>query len=495
MIKSLRWRLQLWYTGLLLVVVAGFGAILYYRARTAKVQEIDAQLEASAHYLDVTLRRLGKPAPPPPAPPPRPRDPQEKKPPKSGPPDGKKKGSPPERSPDELLQEVRLPPGLEDQAGTRERQRLNFAIWQRDGSLLRTNARPENVPAPLVDGGTDFHEPLLLERGTSREFWMRGPDGTLIVVGKSLVDEWAALHAFGWQLVGIGVAVLVVGLLGGYALASRIFRPLAAMSAAAAAISASNLSSRIDTANIDNELADLAQVLNAMFARLEAAFTRQQQFTADASHELRTPLTILRTNAELALSQTRSAEEYRQTIESCLRAANRMAVLVQGLLTLARADAGNLTFKRQAVSLDQVVMDCLAQLRPLAEGKGVTMTADVCAVIVSGEPTALTQVATNLLSNAIQYNRPGGTVHVQLSVAADTGLFTVTDNGTGIPDRAGARIFERFFRVDKSRARHSGGTGLGLAICKNIVEAHGGTIDFVSRTGEGTTFRVTLPRA
>ena len=113
------------------------------------------------------------------------------------------------------------------------------------------------------------------------------------------------------------------------------------MSAAAEAISATNLSTRIETADVDVELAGLSHVLNAMFDRLEAAFERQQQFTADASHELRTPLAILRTNAELALSQARTAEEYRQTIEACLRAADRMSALVQGLLTLARADAGN----------------------------------------------------------------------------------------------------------------------------------------------------------
>jgi len=140
---------------------------------------------------------------------------------------------------------------------------------------------------------------------------------------------------------GIGLAVLAVGLIGGYAVAARLFRPIAAMSAAASAITATNLSTRLKTADVDVELAGLAQVLNAMLDRLEAAFERQQQFTADASHELRTPLSILRANAELALSQARSPEEYRQTIDACLRAAERMSNLVQGLLTLARADAGN----------------------------------------------------------------------------------------------------------------------------------------------------------
>ena len=324
---------------------------------------------------------------------------------------------------------------------------------------------------------------------------MQGPGVTRILVGRSVVREQAALHAFAWQLAGSGVGVLVVGLAGGYWLASRLFRPIAAMSAAASAITATNLSTRIETTDVDVELAGLARVLNAMFDRLEAAFARQQQFTADASHELRTPLTILRANAELALSQSRSAQEYRQTIEACLRAATRMSALVQGLLTLARADAGNPGMVFQPVLLEQLAADCLIALKPLADAKKITLTAELSPVVVNGDADGLAQLLDNLVGNAIQHNHAGGKVHVTLAAASGTAVLTVANTGPSIPETDRPHIFDRFYRVDQARTRASGGTGLGLAICKEIVAAHGGVIELASRENEGTTFRVRLPLA
>jgi two-component system OmpR family sensor kinase len=457
MIKSLRWRLQIWYTGLLLIVVGGFGSILYYQMRASKLQEIDGQLEAAALVLDATVRNfppyeLDSKDPPPPMP--------KEKGPKFGPPFEPKK------------------------------KRAYFVIWRGDRSILKATAVPSGVPAAPVDDGSQSSRPTIKERGEYREVWMRGPRETRIVVGRIVAKEWADLHAFAWQLAGIGAAVLVVGLAGGFWLSARIFRPIAAMSAAASAISATNLSTRIETANVDVELAGLAQVLNAMFDRLEGAFERQQQFTADASHELRTPLAILRANAELALSQSRSPQEYRHTIETCLRAANRMSALVQGLLTLARSDAGALVMQFQSVRLDELIAECLTLFKPLADEKKITLTADLAPATVNGDPDSLVQLISNLLSNAIQHNHVGGKVHVGLTSAA---VLTVTDTGPGIPEKDRPRIFERFFRVDKARARTSGGTGLGLAICQAIVTAHGGTIDFECAEQSGTTFRVTFP--
>jgi heavy metal sensor kinase len=291
----------------------------------------------------------------------------------------------------------------------------------------------------------------------------------------------------------VGALVLAVGLAGGWVISSRILRPVAAIAATASAISATSLSRRIDPEAVDRELADLARVLNAMFERLEGAFERQARFTADASHELRTPLAIIRTHAELALNRPRPAEDYRETIETCLRAAGRMTALVEGLLTLARADAGKLDLVRQPVDLAQLIEESVTLFRPLAAARKVTLRATLAPMEVRGDAGRLAQVVTNLLSNAVQYNKPGGEIEVRLArVAADT-VLSVRDTGCGIPEADRPHLFERFYRVDKARSRASGGNGLGLAICKSIVEAHGGTIGFHTAEGRGTTFWVRLP--
>jgi len=322
---------------------------------------------------------------------------------------------------------------------------------------------------------------------------MLGPRETRILAGRPIRSVRNDLSAFAWQLAGIGVVVLAVGLAGGWFISARILRPLASISATASSISAANLSERIDPEAIDRELEELAGVLNAMFDRLEGAFERQARFTADASHELRTPLTVLRTHAELALTRPRPAEEYRQTIETCLRASTRMTAIIEGLLTLARADADKLDLRQEPVDLRLVVEESVALLRPLADSKDVSLTTHCEPAEVAGDSLRLAQVVTNLLSNAVRYNKPGGAVQVGLTVSSGAAELSVTDTGCGIPDEDQPHIFERFYRVDKARSRASGGNGLGLAICKSIVEAHGGTIGFTTELNKGSTFWARLP--
>ncbi len=170
-----------------------------------------------------------------------------------------------------------------------------------------------------------------------------------------------------------------------------------------------------------------------------------------------------------------------------------MSALVEGLLTLARADAGKLELLRQPVDLRQVVEEGVALFRPLAEGKDVRLTANLAPAAVVGDGVRLAQVVTNLLSNAIHYNRAGGEVGVRLTVEAGEALLAVSDTGCGIPEEDRPHLFERFYRVDKARSRASGGNGLGLAICKSVVEGHGGTIGFTTHAGRGSTFTVRLP--
>ena len=472
MVKSIRWRLQLWYALILLLVVAGFASVLYYQIGRARFDEIDADLHAAARALEGTLRAL----------PPQALDPRHP-PPRKGP-----------RPPpvDHLLRELMLPPQLRhpEEGG----QAHYFAIWRNDGRMLRSTPTPG--PPPMPEWAPPPGEPYLIrERGSLRELILAGPHGTTVLVGRDVFGERRARAGLGWTLLLTGLAVWAVGLVGGWVLSSRLLRPIETITATAATISAGNLSQRFDIAEVDSELGRLAGVLNATFARLEGAFAQQTRFTADASHELRTPLAVIRSQAELSLSRPRSPEEYKAAIDACLQAAKRMTELVERLLLLARADAGLPNGAWGKISLDRVVAEAVGLLKPLAAEKDVTLSTALAAVTVSADAVAIAQVASNLIANAIQYNHHGGQVRIQVKADGRVAVLTVKDTGTGIGPEDVRHIFERFYRADKARARATGGTGLGLAICKSIVEAHGGHIECESVVGKGTTFRVRLPLA
>jgi signal transduction histidine kinase len=170
-----------------------------------------------------------------------------------------------------------------------------------------------------------------------------------------------------------------------------------------------------------------------------------------------------------------------------------MKGLVEGLLTLARADAGRLEMTRARLDLGELGTESAALLEPLAAAAGVRLSLACGAVAVTGDAGRLTQVVTNLLTNAIHYNHAGGAVTVKVEQTAGEAVLTVADTGCGIPAADREHIFERFYRVDKARSRELGGSGLGLAICKSIVEAHGGAIRFTSEVDRGTTFELRLP--
>jgi len=268
-------------------------------------------------------------------------------------------------------------------------------------------------------------------------------------------------------------------------------RPIENISAAAVKISAGDLSQRINVAEAESELGQLAAVLNSTFARLEAAFAQQQQFTADAAHELRTPVSVMLTQTQTALNRERSGAEYRETLEACQRASQRMRKLIESLLELARLDAGQETLKRLRFDLSQMANDCVELVRPLADERGVKILSELAPLEITGDSERLAQVVINLLTNAIQYNRSGGEARLKLESPGNLAVLTVADTGPGIPIEDLPHVFERFYRGDKSRS--SGNTGLGLAISKAIVEAHGGTIEVLSKPGAGTTFTVRLP--
>jgi two-component system, OmpR family, sensor kinase len=490
----MRWRLQLWYAGVLLLVIASSGSLVYWQSRVAKLGEIDTKLGAAANYLDAVLRRFPRGeldrefGPPPDGPPPHFRPEEGRRPPPPFPP-------PPRRSRDELFQELEI----RSTFGPDERNPNDqpfFLIWRSDDSLLHASD-PElkrelaawSVPNRL--GG----EPQLGQRGPERVAFLRGPEHSTILVGKSAAREFNELATLAWRLVLGGLVATGLGLLGGWWVSARVLKPLASISKTAAEMSATNLSARIDTATIDLELVELAGVLNDTFSRLQTEFERQVRFTADASHELRTPLTVFSANVELALARPRTVEEYQETLKRCEQAAGRMRGLVDGLLMLARADAGRLDLDRKPVDLRQLVEETADQFQPQAERGGIELSAEVSEEPVTAAVDAILvgRVLENLTANALRHTPKGGRVTLRAHVSSGIALLEVRDTGDGIAPEDQPRIFERFFRADQARSRTSGGNGLGLAICKSLVEAHDGKISFQSTPETGTTFVVELP--
>ena len=243
-----------------------------------------------------------------------------------------------------------------------------------------------------------------------------------------------------------------------------------------------------------DEVGRLANTFNDMIARLDAAFQRQRQFTADASHELRTPLTAIKGQIEVALSRRREADAYRHVLEGVNDEVHRLIRLVGSLLTLARVDAGEILVSKEPVDLSELVTGAVEQVRPAAGDRNVVIdfNGDAGAKLQADQDLLL-QLLLNLLDNAIKYTQPGGKVNVGWGVNDGVGWLTVCDTGIGIPAEHLKQVFDRFYRIDAARSRSEGGAGLGLSISRWIAEAHGGELSLKSEQGKGTTVELRLP--
>ena len=279
-------------------------------------------------------------------------------------------------------------------------------------------------------------------------------------------------------------------------LASRALGPIDRITRTAQRIGGQDLSERLHLSPSSDEVGRLAATFDQMLDRLQGAFQRERQFTADASHELRTPLAMLAGHAELALERTRRPAEYRQALHDIVDDAARLRQLLSELLMLARAEGGREDIPQEPVALNELALDVVEAMTPLAEAHNVTLgLGEVQAATILGDQTRLNQLLINLVDNAIKYTPAGG--HIQVAVPGGGGWtrLTVADTGLGIPAEHLPHVFERFYRVDAARARAEGGSGLGLSIADWIARAHGGRIEVASTVGVGTTFTVWLPLA
>jgi heavy metal sensor kinase len=290
--------------------------------------------------------------------------------------------------------------------------------------------------------------------------------------------------------------VLLLASGGGYFLARKSLAPIASMNTQTQRISAENLSARLDVTNTRDELGYLAATINDLLARLENSFKEQQRFIADASHELRTPLAILRGETEVALGKTRAIEEYQQSLSLIQDEAERLSRIVEDLFILARQPINTrAALHKERVSLNDALRDCARAARVLAIRKGVRLKLqnDSPAIALSGDEELIKRMILNLLENAVKYTPSGGEISLVLARENGNAEIVVRDTGIGIPAADQPRVFDRFFRVDKARARAMGGAGLGLSIAQWIVEVHGGEISVASAPGQGSTFTVVLP--
>jgi two-component system, OmpR family, sensor kinase len=315
----------------------------------------------------------------------------------------------------------------------------------------------------------------------------------VVRVGMSEIGLQRTMSTFLLIMAALFPLALFLAGSGGWFLAHRALLPVDRMTQAARKIGAGQLHARLDLSGTHDELDRLAETLNEMLGRLEAAFTEMRQFTADASHELQTPLTILRGEMEIALRSKRSGEEYVDVMKSALEEIERISLLVEGLLLLARSDAGVLKMDQQAVDLIVVAEDVLDQLTPLARSKSVFLVlGHVEPLEVPGDPVHLRRLLFNLVDNAVKYTPAEGTVKVSIDRGGEWAILTVADMGIGIPPEDRDRVFQRFFRSAEARSAQ-GGSGLGLSIAKSIVEAHKGKIELDSLPEKGSAFKVYLP--
>ena len=288
--------------------------------------------------------------------------------------------------------------------------------------------------------------------------------------------------------------ILFLGGMGGWLLARRSLAPIAYITKAARRITATNLGERLKSRQSGDELDHLITTLNEMITRLEDSFKRISQFTADVSHELRTPISAMKGEAELLLSKPRPAKEYRRALVTYIKKLDFLTRMINDLILLSKFDSNEAGLALERIKLNELLRNLWELFGVLAEQKGIAFTlGKIEHADVLGDRTRLQQLFTNIVDNAIKFTPAGG--HVDIVLQKDGGFATVSirDTGRGIPKEATKHIFERFYRVDKSRASEIGEMGLGLSICQWIVKAHHGKIELESTLGKGSRFIVSLP--
>jgi len=462
--RSLSFRLVAWYAGLLTLVFLLLGAVVFAAvADDLQSSMRDNQMRRAQQIADTLLRGISR----------------------SG--------------------EQALANSVETLYAPEANDRF-IRITRGDGNVLFASRRPRDrgfsadiPPLRQLPAAPSWRE-VRLPGGTSLVIGTvthRSANGTRygVEVGASTAHIDAALDRL-LAALATGLPITVaIAVIGGFLLVRRSLEPMARIARKAEAITQHNLSERLPVERTGDELERLSLSLNHMISRLEEAVQGSKRLVADASHELRTPLTVLRGELESMAADPQAARGSREMLASLLEEVERLATVVDGLLALSRLDTGEASAAWVKFDLAELVTTTADQMSLLAEDKSIAVTCDAPhRVMVEGNRARLKQVVVNLLDNAIKYTPGGGTVRLRVALQDGQAVLEVADTGMGIPAEALPHVFERFFRVERSRSREQGGAGLGLSIVKSICAAHGASVAVQSTPDEGSRFRICFPQ-
>lgn len=370
-----------------------------------------------------------------------------------------------------------------------------LVVQSQELELLGVRLTPETVRALANDQEYSdmqlekerlrFHNDIVARDNASRY---------LVRVGIPLTPADEAQRGFLRSLLFLTPLGILLASVVGWEMSRRALRPMKSLAIAARHIDIKQLQERLPTRGAGDEVDEVAQAFNETLARLENSVGQMKQFTASISHELRTPLTALRGEAEIALLQGRSVEEYQRVLASQLEEFDKLAHMINQLLVLANAEAGEIQWTDRSVDLSALATSLVEQLEPVSAAKKIQLsTAMQTGVLVRGDASWIERVILNLLDNAIKFTPEGGTVSVSVKAMGKEAELSVRDNGIGISVQAQPHIFDRFYRAEPSRSKQIDGVGLGLALVRWIVEKHRGRVTVQSEPGRGSEFSVFLP--
>jgi two-component system, OmpR family, sensor kinase len=451
---SLRTRLTVWYSALLLLAIAVFTATVLWLQWTLLVRQSDESLDTlSAAAVNVVESELSETG--------------------------------------DLLGAAR------EMESVVRRPDYMVAVFDADGATVRRTGIALPIALPVF---AERHQVVTATvraadhhrwRVTLRSGDMNGHRFAVALAAplEGLETQWGALV----EACAIGIPfVLTLAIGGGWLLGRRGLRPLAQMATEARDITAQTANARLAVPGVGAELDDVAASFNRVLDRLGSALSTQRRFMADASHELRTPVSIMRTAADVTLSQTvRDDAEYRDALAVVSQQSSRLARLVDDMLVLARADAGGYPMVPAEVDLDAVVADCVRELAPRAAAKEIRVASRLEPISVTADEALLRRMFGNLLANAVIYTPRGGAIEVTMAQRPGVVAVHIADTGPGIAPADRERVFERFVRLDP--ARGEGGAGLGLSIARWVAEVHGGHVDLLSSGPGGSVFSATIP--